>query len=204
MHMSTCETTCMSTCLLAAMQRKWGCTCGGRLRHTPPHTETHGRFRIHLHRGCEEWVNTQDGHVYECLFWSVYMYVSHEHVLACVCHRTCILVYVCPDVHSSECHWAYMCVCSAFMGMSLLWLNLCAYVSLHVGARVCVRARCWHVWYRVSVSACVCVLLCPSAPLWCCHLRQLQGQPGTAPRAPLTAVFYHHLPRKGAQEDGDK
>lgn len=146
----------------------------------------------------------------------------HACVLACfcVCHCTrvgvcmCMRVYPCACVgrcahHSCGCPWAYMSR-SAFVSMLL-----CAPVT------VCVRVSgCWHVRYRVSVSVrahhcarvLVCLSACVASPMCCCVSAPplvlppltAAGPAGDSPRAPLTAVFYHHLPRKGAQEDGDK
>lgn len=97
-------------------------------------------------------------------------------------------------VHSCGCHWAYLCVCSAFVSMSLVCICLCVCVLLlaclvqRACVCVCVRTSlctCVGVFVRVSSPMCCCV----SVPPWCCHLRQLQGQPGTAPAPPSLLSF---------------
>lgn len=121
------------------------------------------------------------------------------YVCACwVCPWACVILCVCSQL---GCHWAYMCVISH----SLLCTCHCVCVRLlsgtgclclHLSARVLV---CLCVCVRVAVPMCCYVCVCPGAAT-SNSCRASQGQPS----APLAAVFYHHLPRKGAQEDGDK
>lgn len=116
------------------------------------------------------------------------------HMLVYVCAFGCVPGHLSDYVHSCGCYWVYMCV-----------VSICK--------RVCVCVcGCWHVWYWVSVSASVCTYVdmsvcachCMSVPPLVLPPPTAAGPAGDSPRAPLTAVFYHHLPRKGAQEDGDK
>lgn len=77
--------------------------------------------------------------------------------------------------------------------------SVCTCVPLHmcVGVSVCVCRRvsmsasvctCAPLYMRVGVSVCACVAVCLHLP-WCCHLRQLQGQPGRAPEPPSLLSF---------------
>lgn len=79
------------------------------------------------------------------------------------------LVCICPCV--CGCVAVAMCACTV-----CLCLCLCVHITAHV---------CWCVFVRVSLPMCCCV----SVPPWCCHLRQLQGQPGTAPAPPSLLSF---------------
>jgi hypothetical protein len=75
---------------------------------------------------------------------------------------------------------------------------------------LCVRVSgSWRVQLGVSVSASLYADRCAHVLLWVCAFPGAASLPAagparSSPRAPLTAVFYHHLLRKGAQEDGDK
>lgn len=94
-------------------------------------------------------------------------------------------------------------MCSAFVGRSLLLLNLCVYVTVSdcvseavgMSGTVCLcLCLCVHIIVHVCWCVCVCVSLCPCVAVclclpWCCHLRQLQGQPGTAPAPPSLLSF---------------
>lgn len=75
------------------------------------------------------------------------------------------------------CHCVCVCVCQA-VGMSG---TVCLYPYVRI-----ILPVCWCVCLRVSL--CPCVAACPRLP-WCCHLRELQGQPGTAAAPPSLLSF---------------
>lgn len=148
----------------------------------------------HLGRACEcrlVLVRAPVCHMSRCRHMAVSV-----HVLVCVCVcgcvPGCIRLCVCSQRWVS---WVTY-VCSALVSMSPLCM--CRSVCVCLAASVC-----------ACVMTCLCVCCCAHVLVCAC------ASPGAAtsdscraswasPCAPLTAVFYHHLPRKGAQEDGDK
>lgn len=135
---------------------------------------------------------------------------------ACFGQCTHVLVYggawacVIPWMFTALSVTRHTCVCSAVWGHVIV---IAEYVCMCVHPPLAGVVLCVCVCKSLCMSfggGCVCVCHCAHVLLCVCT------SPGAAtsdscrasrerpPAPPLTAVFYHHLPGKGAQEDGDK
>ena len=92
-----------------------------------------------------------------CKSKSLYAYVSHVCVCACVCAYVCVHMYVC--VHDYVCACACVCVCMC----TCMCVCMCVCVCM---AEVCVQFL--QIRYLVSPPVCVHVCMCMCVSVYVC------------------------------------